>query len=497
MNPEERDPVRLGSTALQGAAVMLFAKYFGTVTSLVATAVVARFVTPAEVGVVTAAISVMALVRFLEQFGLAEAVVQRLEIRPEQISALFWINTATGFSLGLAFVVGSPVVARFFGQPELAPILAVLSLTFVFDALGGMPRALLRRSFRFRALAATNAISTASGSMAGIAIAVAGGGSWAIVGQAVVNSLVYLVGSWIASGWRPGPPRRGAGVGSLLRFGIHVTMANGLGNAVRNIDNILIAKFVGPAALGAYDRAFQLMQLPMTHFNQPFNAAVVPALSRLQHEPEAYRRLYLRLNGVVVSVAFPIAVFSAVAAPAIVGTLLGPAWSESAVLLRWLSPAGLLLALNVAIGWTYTSLGRTGRQLRWTVVASTVTIVGIVAGLPWGAVGVAIGLSGSRLLLRIPSLLYCYHGTFLRLGDLWPVTWPPALAASLAGAVAFAVDPSESVMPLRLAVQAMSFAIAYLTLFRILPGGRGRFLAIGSEWGRWRGKRAPGTAGHA
>ena len=53
-----------------------------------------------------------------------------------------------------------------------------------------------------------------------------------------------------------------------------------------------------------------------------------------------------------------------------VGTLLGPDWSESVPLLRALTPAGLMVSLNVATGWVYLSLGRTDRQLRWRLVGS-------------------------------------------------------------------------------------------------------------------------------
>ena len=471
---------------------MLAAKYLGTVTALVATAVIARFATPAEVGVVATALSIMAIARCLEEFGLGDAVVQRAELETGQVTVLFWINAAMGLALGAVFATAAAPIAGFFGQTELVPIIVALSLTFPFGALGGMHRALLRRSFRFRSLAAANAIATIAGSAAGIAIAVAGGGAWALVGQTLVNSLTHLVGCWVASGWRPGLPQRGTEVRPMLRFGIHLAAANFLGQATRNIDNILIAKFVGPAAVGVYDRAFQLMLLPMSHFNQPFNTAVVPALSRLQHDPEAYRRLYRKLNGVLASISFPIAVFLGVAAPAIVATLYGPAWSESATLLRLLAPCGLLLSLNGSIGWAFTSLGRTGRQVRWTVIASAVSIAGIVAGLPWGAAGVAVGLSAARILLRIPSLIYCYRGTFLRLDDLWRVTWPPVLASTMGGVLAFLVDPVEAPAAMRLAIQLAVFLPAYAIALRWLPGGRDRFAGFRTELAGWRRPRTPG-----
>lgn len=469
---------RFDRKVLGGAATMMAARYAGTLSAIAATAVMARFVTPEEYGLVASAIATLAIARALEEVGLGDVVIQRKDISDEQCSTLFWINLAAGAVFTAAFAAASPLVAAFFGQPELTWIFAAMSLTFLLGALGGQHRALLRRSLRFKQLAVAQASAVATGSTIGVLLAVAGAGPWAIVGQNLGGSATLVVGSWIASGWRPGRPGRVDGLRSMLRFGGLVAASNLVGSVTRNVDSILIGKFVGIASLGSYDRAFQLMALPGSQFNFPFNSAAVPALSRLQHDPEGFRRLYLRLCGVIAAIGFPIAVFTAAAAPAIVFTLLGPEWGETVTLLRLLAPCGLMLSLNPAIGWSYLPLGRPGRLFRWTVIATVVVIVAMVAGLPWGAAGVAIGLSSARLALRIPALLHAYSGTFLRIRDLTRVTWPPALAASLAGVVAFLVDPAGQAAPVRLVVQGGCFVACYLAAYRLLPGGHARHTAI-------------------
>jgi len=110
---------------------------------------------------------------------------------------------------------------------------------------------------------------------------------------------------------------------------------------------------------------------------------------------------------------------------------------------------------------------------------------------------VAIGLSAARILLRIPSLLYAYRGTPLRVHDLGAITWPPALAATAAGLVTLLADPYGWEMPLRLTAQAVTFGVAYAGLFRLLPGGRERFRAIRDEWTRWRRAPRAGVQDHA
>lgn len=469
---------RLGRVVLGGAASMLAARYAGTLAMIASTAVMARFITPEEYGLVTAATATIAIARVLEEVGLGDVIVQRKDITDEQCSTLFWLNLAFGAACTLLFAAVAPLFAAFFGRPELGGIFAALAANFLLAALGAQHRALLRRELRFRTLAIVQAGSVAAGAALGALLAIAGAGPWAIVAQNLGTAAAMLGASWFASGWRPGPPRRVEGLRSMLRFGGLVAASQLLGSLGRNVDSILIGRFVGLAPLGAYDRAFQLMLLPATQFNMPFTAAAVPVLSRLQHEPEAFRRLYLRMCGVVAATAFPIAVFTAAAAPAIVTTLLGPGWETTATLLRLLAPSGLVLALNPTIGWVYLPLGRAGRLFRWVALSTAVLIAAMVAGLPWGAAGVAIALSATHVALRIPSLIYAYSGTFLRLGDLGRVMWPPSLAAAAAGAVAFAIDPVEHAAPLRLLVQGGGFVATYAVLFRALPGGHARFAAI-------------------
>ncbi|MFM1823636.1 MAG: hypothetical protein RI967_1902 [Planctomycetota bacterium] len=460
----------LGRSAARGAAAMIGARVGGTALSLVATAILARFVAPADFGTVAMVTSILALARALEEIGFGEAMVQRERISDAQVSGLFWLNAASGLALTIAFLASAPLVGRFYGRPELVPIALALAPLFLLSALGGQHRAWMRRHFRFRTLALAQMAGVAGGAVAGCGAALAGLGLWALVAQQLAAATALLAASWIGSGFRPSRPARTEGMRPLVAFGSQLALSQMLVALTRNVDSILVGRFVGAAALGAYDRAFQLMSLPGTQLNQPLGAAVVPALSRLQDDPEGYRALYRRALGGAATSAFPVAVFLGVAAPAIVGVLLGPAWSESATLLRALAPTCLLVSLNVATGWVYQSLGRTGTQLAWTVFAAAVTILSMAAGLRYGALGVALSLSASRLALRLPAILICFRGTPLALRDIGAAVWAPATAAIAGGVVALLVDDASWPMVARLLAQAVAFTATTAVAALLLPG---------------------------
>ena len=131
----------------------------------------------------------------------------------------------------------------------------------------------------------------------------------------------------------------------------------------------------------------------------------------------------------------------------------------------------------MATGWVYLSLGRTDRQLRWRLLGSSAAVAGMVAGLPWGAIGVAIGLSASRVLMRLPAVIYCFHGTPLVLSDLGSVVWRTVIASAGAGILTWLFDPEMLPAGGRLLVQTGVFFATWLGVMLLVPGGAARLRA--------------------
>ncbi|MCE2881075.1 MAG: lipopolysaccharide biosynthesis protein [Planctomycetaceae bacterium] len=477
MSPRAQDHAHLARRTTRGAATMLAARFASALAGLGATAVLARFISPEEYGLVAMVLAAMALARAFEEVGLGDAMVQRTEVTGAQMSSLFWLNTLSGALLALVFALGAPLLATILGEADLAPFARALAPLFLLSALGAQHRAWLRRHLSFRALALAASGSVLVGALAGIVAAFAGLGPWALVVQQLAAATTLLAATWAASGLRPSRPALAEGLRPLLAYGVSHTGTQLVTAASRNIDTILLGRVAGPAIAGVYDRAFRTMALPATQLNQPVASAVVPALARLQNDPEGYRRLYRGAIECAASIAFPAAVFTFAAAPAIVGTLLGAQWSDAAPILRALAPCGLMMSLNAGTAWAYQSLGHTRRQLQWTILGSSVAIVAIVCGLPWGALGVAIGLSAARVAMRPFGVLYCFRGTFLSSRDLIEPSWRPACAAVVAGAAAYIVDPTQLSAPLRLCVQMSVFVFVALASMALIPGGLARLRA--------------------
>jgi O-antigen/teichoic acid export membrane protein len=301
-----------------------------------------------------------------------------------------------------------------------------------------------------------------------------GYGYWARVSWPAASALVGMILAWILSGWRPGLPRRGCGVRSMLAFGGFLSGANILTYVRRNIDNVLIGSFFGPDSLGLYQKAYQILMLPIQQANQPLTNVILPVLSRLSTDHERYKRVYKYSLLIMVSFGSPIAGFMFIAANDVVLFALGPHWSDCVPLFMALSPAAAAATLHSAAGWVFVSTGRTDRLLFTGIISTIAIVIAIIIGLQWGPLGVAIAFSLVYCAERMPIIWYSLRGTQLRILDVCHVIWLPLCGTLLSCLVTVLLSAywANQALPLRLTFSAITFTISHGLSWGMLPGGR-------------------------
>jgi O-antigen/teichoic acid export membrane protein len=390
--------IRGGATTVVGQAVRMLL-------NLGSIMVLGRLLTPRDYGLIGMVTAVTGFAAVFKDLGLSTATIQRSQINHAQVSTLFWINVAISALLAGVVMVLSPLVAWFYGEPQLVPITIALGAAFIVTGVSVQHLALLRRQMRFGATATIDVIALAVGALCGILAAWRGLGHWALVCLAYGQLTTSTVLIWYASGWRPGPPVRHSGIRGILKFGGNLTGFGLVNYLVRNLDNVLIGWYWGPASLGLYTRAYGILLMPLQQINQPMTSVALPTLSRLQDQPQRYRACYTKGILLAAGIGMPIVVATFVLADLVVPLILGKNWTGAVMIYRVLAAAAFVDTFNVAVGWLFVSLGQTGRQFKWQLFESAVTLVLIAAGLPWGPIGVAAGFSASRCLLRFPVIV--------------------------------------------------------------------------------------------
>jgi O-antigen/teichoic acid export membrane protein len=387
----------LVTTLAQGAQFAL---------TLGSTMVLARLLTPRDFGLVAMVMTVMGFLRVFKDAGLSTATVQRDGITHAQVSNLFWINAALSGAITLIVMACAPVIAWFYREPRLVGITLVLSITFLLTGLTVQHLALLNRQMRFEKIALIQVGSLLAGIVVGIAMAWLQHGYWSLVGTELTTAMCGLLLTWVASRWRPQLPSRRSGTWPLLSFGANLSVSSFIYSLARGSDGLFIGRLYGPESVGLYSRASALLHRPIQHFLTPIDAVFVPVLSRLQLQPERYRRTFLQTFEPIALVSFFFTgLFFALAEPLTL-VVLGPKWEKAAVIFAGFTFAALFFALSSATSLLLASQGRGRDWLVTSMWVSSVTVCSFLAGLPFGPAGVAISYSLSGVFLLLPIIFH-------------------------------------------------------------------------------------------
>lgn len=391
--------------SVRGAAATFMAQGLRFVLQFGSQIALARLISPADFGLVAMIGPVLMLVQIFNELGLSQATIQRAVISQQELSVLFWLNIAISTGLAVIMACGAPLIALFYGQPQLTPICMCLAALLVSSGLASQQIALLNRHMRFSALAWIDIACSAVAVVVGIAAAWMGMRYWSLVLMQAVNSATILIMAWMMSDWRPSWPRYQSSMGSLLRFGGHVTGYNLVNFAGTNLDSVLIGKFSGSVELGLFDRATKLVASPIWQISLPVARVAATLLSRLRTQPDRYRRAYLRmLQGLLVATV-PAVVCIALTAQQFVPMLLGPAWTQAAPIVTWLAVATAFAPLSISSYWLFLSQDRVAEQLTAVCLKTGIAIVSLLVGLHWGALGVAKSYAAFAILTH-GSLLW-------------------------------------------------------------------------------------------
>lgn len=471
----------LKEKTLRGGVARMCSLAATTLLRLLTVVTLARLLSPKDfglVGMVTAFTGVLVLFR---DFGLSSASIQHETITEDQKSTLFWINVTVGAALSVLAFAMAPLVAAFYHEPRLFAVTAVLALGFLFNSAGVQHGTLLSREMRFTALSVISTVSAFLGLAVGIAAALAGWKYWSLVVMTLASTAVATLGVWLATSWIPGPPRRRAGLRSIMHFGSTVTANSVLIYIATNFEKVLLGRYWGADAIGIYGRAYQLGNIPTDSLNSTVGEVAFAALSRLQGEPARLRSYFLKGYSLVVSLSLPITIVCVLFAPDIVLSLLGPKWKAAVPVFRLLAPTILVFAIVNPMAWSLYSLGRVGRLLKMALVITPILIAGYLLAVPYGPKGVAFAYSTLMILWIFPTVLWGLQGTPISARDFLGTVSHPLISSAVAGGLAFAASSIWSQVPsvlARLVLESSVFLGAYFGMLLYAMGYKSQYVDL-------------------
>lgn len=407
MSEGRLSPRELGRASARGGLSTLSGQGMQLVIQLTSLTVLARLLDPRDYGLVAIVMVMVGVGEVFRDAGLSSAAIQAKTLSDTERSNLWWCAAGIGAVLTTVMALLSPVLAWFFGEPQLTALLLTMSASFLLAGMASQHRASLQRELRFGALSLVNVSTGLIALMVAICAALAGWGPWALIVQNLTGALLAAIATAILSGWRPHRYDRSVSVSHFFRFGMPLLGTQVAQYLAGNSDTALIGALHGPGVVGLYNRAIQVVRMPLNQIRTPVGQVAFAALSRQQSDSRMLARFAERGQ---LLLGYPITLLaggiSAAAAP-LVALVLGPGWEGGVPYLHLIAVGEGLNTLAMTGGWLYMVRERTASLMKYTVFSAVVRLSLLTIGmLSLGPLGAAVAVAVAPFILWPVSLIW-------------------------------------------------------------------------------------------
>lgn len=381
-------------------------RYAALAIGIATSMVIARLLTPTEVGVFSVTMVLISFTAALRDLGSGQYLVQEPELTCDRMRATWTVQLLSG--LTLAIVVGAAAwpVSRFYEEPRMLPIMGLVALNFAVNPFGSMTYAWLMRHLRFGALAVMRVTGVAVNSAVSIALAWKGFGPISLAYGSLAGTLANACAARLFRDpalprW---PGRRE--LRRVLAFGSRLSASSIARTAAEGAPEMLLGKLQSLTAAGLFSRANGLAQM----FNRlMLDAALVvaqPLFACTLREGRSLMPLYLRAMSYLCAIGWAFFIGLALLAEPTVRLLYGNQWAASVEVARALCVAAMLALPAALCPVALIAMGLVRLHLRLTVAAALTTAAGAAAGSLFGLLETALGVLGAQ---AINTSLWLYH----------------------------------------------------------------------------------------
>jgi len=316
--------------------VTFFSSNGATVVFFIVTIVLARLLSPAEIGIYSMAAVLVGIAHMFRDFGVSSYLLQAKDLTPQMLRSAMGVLYTASWSMALLLFATSGLIAGYLGQEQLRPVLQVLALGFVFIPFGSVSMTLLTREYRAKeqAIAVTAGVVAYSSTV--LWLAYAGFGPMSMAWANLVN--IIVCGIAYAFFRKPGTPWLPSfrGWSQAANFGGGAILGGCVNQINVALPDILLGKMSGPHDVGILSRANATANIFMQIAGPAVNYAALPYLSQLHHKGESLKGTIGKACGYLTVCGWPPLAVIAVFPGDVIQLLYGPKWMECAPVIRLL-----------------------------------------------------------------------------------------------------------------------------------------------------------------
>lgn len=427
----------LGAVLRRGAAMSAVALVLVQVISLAQVLVLARLLSPTEVGLFAAGTVLATFLASVAEGALTQALIQRGDADLDDAAdTVFWVTLGTGLLMSLASLASAPLIGLAFGDGVAGTIAAITSGAVMLHAFTNVPDALMQRRFDFRRRLIIDPSTVLAFAVVAVVFAALGYGVWSLVIGSYVQMTVWVLLSWGLAGWRPGRGRPSVRLWrEMAGFAFPLLLASLVERVRDALEMVIVGRALDTASLGFYRYARRFAVLPGTAVVQAGAFVLFPAFSRIADDPERFRQAFLRALTSVWLAALPLAGLLVASGEPLAVLLLGEPWRATGIALTAMAGFGLGQSLSAVTAEAMKGAGVSRLLNRVTAVGIVSSIGLLLAFLPLGLFGVGLAMSGAALAVGMAGLWLVRGVVRVSWAELAARLLPPLGAAALAVAL--------------------------------------------------------------
>lgn len=399
-----------------GVFFTAIAKYSSIIVSLVVSAILARLLTPEDFGVITIATVILSFFAIVSDLGIAPAIVQNKELTKNDLNQIFSFSGYLGVFISLIFYAIGPLISNIYEVGSLLVICKLLSINLLFSSLNIVPNALLLKAKRFKFIAVRTVSVQATLGIIAIFSALNGLGMYALLITPIGSSIVIFIINYLQHPLSFKPRVERESMAKIASYSAYQFLFSAINYFSRNLDNLLIGKYIGVADLGFYDKSYRLMMLPLSNIAHVITPVLHPLLSEHQNEREYIFNAYLKLLKLLAYIGFPLSVFLYFEAGDLILLIFGNQWGASIPIFKILSISVAPQILSSTLGSIFQSTNNT-KKLFFIGNINTLTNVSaiIVSIVVFGDIErVAMFISTAFYINMFVAFSYLLHSVFAK-----------------------------------------------------------------------------------
>lgn len=395
----------IGGRATRSAILMVTAQLLAKTLDFVAVIVLARFLTPADFGLVALATSVMLIANSLTEIPVVEALIRRDTLDPEDLDSAFTLTVLRGLAIALTLIAIAGPLSALLDEARLKPVIMVMAIGPLVQG-GTSPNiahALKAVNYGIMAKAQLLGKLCAFATMMGLAWLTQS--YWALVAGLVANPAITALATHVLAPYRPRLSVRR--IGDIFAFAGWVTLSRMVFTLNQQMDRFFVGTILGKAQLGLYAMAGDLSSMATYMVATPITQPLFAAFATMADEPQRLRAAYLRGQQILFTIVTPLGFLFAALAEPFVRLALGETWLQTVPLIQWLAPA---IALHMLIVPTH-ALAMAANRPRILVLRECLSLAfrlpATLAAAWWFGLAAAMAarsIAGTMMILVMISL---------------------------------------------------------------------------------------------